>query len=149
MASIKQGREDTKNRREMYLEEKIRTYFKNKKEVVVVYLFGSYAKGKQRPSSDIDIGILLDTTDQGFVKERRNEYMVELARILRKDIHPVILNLAGEELLKQIFLKGKCILVNDSRKLAQYKMVMFAKIAEFGYYRSQMQLGLIRKVMEG
>jgi len=34
--------------------------------------------------------------------------MVELSRILRKDIHPVILNSAGEELLRQIFLKGKC-----------------------------------------
>ncbi|MGA1823923.1 MAG: nucleotidyltransferase domain-containing protein [bacterium] len=41
------------------LEEKIKTYFKNKNEVVAIYLFGSYAKGKQLSASDIDIGILL------------------------------------------------------------------------------------------
>jgi hypothetical protein len=75
--------------------------------------------------------------------------MVELGRLMRKDIDPVILNSASQELLRQIFSKGKCILVNDSKELARYKMVMFARIAEFAYYRNQMQLGLIRKIMEG
>ena len=131
------------------LEEKITAYFKNKKEVIAVYLFGSYAEGKDRDLSDIDIGILLDSKDRDFFKERRNDYIVELGRVMRKDIDPVILNSASEELLRQIFLKGKCILVNDSRKLAEYKMVMFTKIAEFAYYRNRMQSGLIKKIMEG
>ena len=131
------------------LKEKIIDYFKNKEEVIAVYLFGSYAEGKERYLSDIDIGILMDSKDRDFLTRRRNDYMVELARILRKDIHPVILNSASEELLKQIFSKGQCIIVNKSRELARYTMVMFVKIAEFAYYRRQMQSGLIRKVMEG
>ena len=75
--------------------------------------------------------------------------MVELANILRKEIHPVILNSAGEELMRQIFAKGKCILVKDQKKLSLFKMTMFARIADFGYYRNQMQSGLIRGIMEG
>jgi len=51
------------------LEEKIRTYFKNKKEVVAIYLFGSYAAGKEGHLSDIDIGILLDRKELGLVKD--------------------------------------------------------------------------------
>ena len=112
-------------------------------------MFGSYAEGKEHYLSDIDIGILMDSKDRDFLTRRRNDYMVELARILRKDIHPVILNSASEELLKQIFSKGQCIMVTKSRELARYTMVMFVKIAEFAYYRRQMQSGLIRKVMEG
>ncbi|MBW1851901.1 MAG: nucleotidyltransferase domain-containing protein [Deltaproteobacteria bacterium] len=131
------------------LEEKIKSYFRNKSEVIAVYLFGSHAVGKERPFSDIDVGILFDETDSALLLKRRNDYLVELGRLLRKDIHPVILNLAGEELLRQIFLKGKCILINDAKKLAKHKMVMFVKIAEFAYYKNQMQSGLIRKVMEG
>ncbi len=131
------------------LKEKIIAYFESKEEVIAVYLFGSYAEGKERYLSDIDIGILMDSKDRDFVTRRRNDYMVELARILRKDIHPVILNSASEELLKQIFSKGQCIIVNNSRELARYTMVMFVKIAEFSYYRRQMQSGLIRKVMGG
>lgn len=131
------------------LEEKITAYFKNKKEVVAVYLFGSYAEGKDRDLSDIDIGILLDRNNRELFNERKNDYIIELGRLIRKDIDPVILNSASEELLRQVFSKGKCILVNDSRKLARYKMVMFSMIAEFAYYRNQMQSGLIRKIMEG
>lgn len=130
------------------LEENIRVYFRDKKEVIAIYLFGSHAKGKARPLSDIDVGILLDKNDRNFLKQRRKDYTIELGRALRKDIHPMILNLAGEELLKQIFSKGKCILINDAGKLALYRMVMFARIADFAYYRSQMQSGFIRKVME-
>ena len=52
---------------ESMLTKKIKEYFKDKTEVVAVYLFGSHADGK--------------------------------------DIHPVILNFASEQLVKQIFLK--------------------------------------------
>jgi len=132
-----------------FLEGKIRTYFSSKKEVIAVYLFGSFAQGRERNQSDIDLGILLDGTDPDFFNEKRNQYLVELGRILRKDIDPVILNVAGQELLKQVFLKGKCVLVRDVRKLARHKMVMLVRIAEFGSYRNQMQSGLIRKIMAG
>ena len=129
------------------LEEKITAYFKHKKEVIAVYLFGSFAQGRDRDLSDIDIGVLLDRNHRDFFNERRNDYIIELGRLMRKDIDPVILNSASEELLRQVFSKGKCILIKDSRKLARYKMVMFSKIAEFGFYRNRMQRGLIREIM--
>jgi len=130
------------------MQEEIAKYFRTKKEVIAVYLFGSHAEARVRPFSDIDIGILLDRRYQSSADKKRMAYMTELSRILRKDIHPVILNSASEELLKQIFSKGKCILVNNPKELAYYKMVMFAKIADFAHYRKQMQSGLIKKIME-
>jgi hypothetical protein len=72
-----------------------------------------------------------------------------LGRILRKDIHPVILNSAGEELLRQIFSNGKCLLINNPKEFSRFKMVMFSRIADFAYYRTKMQSGLIKKVMKG
>lgn len=131
------------------LEEKIKRYFKTKKEIIAVYLFGSHAVGKEQPFSDVDIGLLFDEMDKDLSFRRRNDYLVELGRLLRKDIHPVILNSANEEVLRQIFLKGKCVLINDAKKLARHKMVMYVKIAEFAYYKRQIQSGLIKKVMEG
>ena len=59
------------------------------------------------------------------------------------------MDFASEELLKQIFKKGKCLVVNDSKKLAYFKMVAFSKIVSFHYYHRQMQSGIIRKVLEG
>ena len=126
----------------------LKQYFKDKHEVIAVYLFGSQATEKQSRSSDVDVGILLDTKDRATEIKKRDQYMVDLANILRKEIHPVILNSAGEELMRQIFAKGDCILIQNQKKLSLFKMTMFARIADYGYYRSQMQSGLIRNVME-
>ncbi len=84
----------------------ISDYFKNKDEVIAVYLFGSYASENNQPFSDIDIGILLNLVDQKFANQQKIRYMTELSRILRKDIHPVILNFASEVLMKQIYSKA-------------------------------------------
>ena len=127
---------------------RLKQYFKDKPEVIAVYIFGSQATGKKMRSSDVDVGILLDTKDRATEIEKRNQYMVDLADILRKEIHPIILNSAGEELMRQIFAKGDCILIKNQKKLSLFKMTMFARIADFGYYRNQMQSGLIRSIME-
>jgi len=97
----------------------------------------------------VDIAVLLDNEYRDHFSDMRVLYMLELARLLRKDIHPVLLNSASEALLKQIFLKGKCILVRDAKKLARHRTAMFADIAEFGYYRDQMQSGLIKRLKKG
>lgn len=126
---------------------KIINYFINKQEVVAIYLFGSYAAGKERKFSDLDIGILLNKTDDCFIMDKTKTYTTELGRILRKDIHPTILNHANEALLRQIFLKGRCLLINDPAILAQFKMAALTKIAEFAYYREQMEKGFLRKLI--
>lgn len=130
------------------LENKLKEYFADKEEVIAVYLFGSYAEGKMYPQSDIDIGILFDETSRHHMNKKRNTYMKELSRILRKDIHPTILNSASEGLMKQIFLKGRCVLINNSKKLSYFKMHTLAKIADFAFYRSRMQAGFIKNFME-
>lgn len=40
--------------------EKIREYCENKPEIVAAYFYGSYAEGRAVPSSDLDIGILVE-----------------------------------------------------------------------------------------
>jgi predicted nucleotidyltransferase len=131
------------------LVEKIRSYFSGKDEIVAVYLFGSYAEGKVRRSSDVDIGILLKSNDSDVFLKKQTEYLKELGRLLRKDIHPVILNTAGEMLIQQIFTKGKCIVDNDHQRHAQFRMVMFSRIAAFSDYKKQMQTGFIKNIMGG
>jgi predicted nucleotidyltransferase len=128
---------------------KIANYFENKEDIIAVYLFGSYASGKVRPRSDIDLAILFDSRDQVMINRRLDNYLIDLSRILRKDIHLTTMNFASEELLKQIFKKGKCLIVNDSKKMACFAMTAYSKIVNFHYYRGQFQAGIIRKVMEG
>jgi hypothetical protein len=130
-------------------ENKITNYFENKEDIVAVYLFGSYATGNSRPCSDVDLAILFDGRDRAIINRQLDKYLIDLSRILRKDIHLTTLNFASEELLKQIFKKGKCLIDNDSTKLARFKMTAYSRIVNFHYYRGQFQAGIVRKVMEG
>ena len=126
----------------------ISDFFKNKDEVVAVYLFGSYASGKQHHMSDIDLGIFFKEKSMSLHYPLIDKYFNSLSRLLRRDIHLVSLNTDSEELLKQIFSKGQCILVNDKNKLVRFKMTAFSKIADFGYYRQIIKDGFINKIME-
>jgi uncharacterized protein len=130
------------------MQEKIAKYFADKPEIAAVYLFGSYAQGTTRPLSDVDIAILLSEKEGKAGNRKRFDYMADLGRILGKDIHPVIMNSAGEELLRKIFTNGRCIQVNDEKALSEFRTVSFSKIAEFGYYRALFQERFIRKLKD-
>ena len=133
----------------MHLEETIADYFKaNSYGTAAVYIFGSQASGKCIPSSDVDIAVLFDRCDPDFIRSRMDEILLRLPKLVRKDVHPVVMNSASEALLKQIFAKGRCLLVHDSSKLAEFKMIAYARIAGFNYYLKKMQAGLIRRVLE-
>ena len=88
------------------MKREIADYFTNKAEVAAVYLFGSQAKRRAIPYSDVDIAILIHRENIESAHLKRIEYLAELGKLLKKDIHPVIMNTAGEELLRQIFSTG-------------------------------------------
>ncbi|WP_319409025.1 nucleotidyltransferase domain-containing protein [uncultured Desulfosarcina sp.] len=127
----------------------IGNYFKDRKEVVAAYLFGSHAAGKERPFSDVDVGVVLTHQDQAEAFQLQSQYTVAMGRKLRKDIHVVVMNTAGETLLKQIFQKGVCVCVNNPSVLARFKMIRFSMIGEFGYYLDMTQAGFRRKLIGG
>jgi uncharacterized protein len=131
------------------LQTTIGNYFKGRKEIVAAYLFGSHAAGKQRPFSDVDVGVILMDRHRRQSFELQSLYTVVLGRKLRKDIHVVIMNTAGETLLKQIFKKGMCVCVNDQSVLARFKMTRYSMIAEFGYYLDLFQAGFRRALTGG
>lgn len=119
--------------------DKMAEYFAARPEVVAVYLFGSYARGREKERSDIDLGILLERDALARENDLRTSYLIDLARILRKDLHIVIMNGAGEGIVGQIFKHGKCIFQRNPRSLALFKTARYSMIAEFGYLRAIME----------
>lgn len=128
---------------------KIAGYFAAKPEVVAVYLFGSYARGREKELSDIDLGILLERDVLSAQNDLRTSYLIDLARILRKDLHIVIMNSAGEGVLAQIFKHGKCIFQRNPRTLASFRTASFSMIAEFGYLRAMMEKAIVSRILGG
>jgi predicted nucleotidyltransferase len=130
------------------LQTTIANYFLNRKEIVAIYLFGSQATGRQRPFSDVDVGVILQHAELDNASELHGKYTMALGRLLRKDVHIVILNTAGEVLLKQVFTKGGCIHVNDAKALRHFKMKSYAMIADFGFLLDKLQTGFRNQIMK-
>ena len=98
--------------------------------------------------SDVDIGILLNQKNSKSQSFFQKEYIIQLGRLLRKDIHPVIMNTAGEVLLKQILGKGKLVLEIDSKLHKNFKSISLSKIVDFNLYLEKMHYSLIKQVLE-
>jgi uncharacterized protein len=129
------------------IEDTIRSYYEHRREVAAVFLFGSRASGMEIGASDVDLGLVLETLDPDRMSAIAASSITGLGRVLRKDIHPVILNTAGETLVQQV-LKGKLLCVNNPEFFARFLMVSVSRIAEFGYYRRMFQRGAARKIDE-
>lgn len=130
------------------IKDKIKHYFKDRKEIAAIYLFGSYASGKERHMSDVDIGVLLNHKYFKSSEILKEQYILQLGRLLRKDIHPVIMNSAGEVLLKQILGKGNLVLVRNSKFHKEFKMVSVSKIVDFSFYLKRMHSSLTKRIIE-
>jgi len=74
--------------------------------------------------------------------------LLDLSRMLRKDIHITKLNNASENLLLQVLKKGQCLVVNNKKELSIFKMNAYTKIADFSYHKKMMQQGFLNSMME-
>lgn len=131
------------------MNERIIRFFEARPEITAVYLFGSCARGLAKETSDVDLAILLDPHANVDESELKRSVLIGLSKLLRKEIHLVILNRAGELLSAQIFKYGKCLYNSNPGILSGFRTVQFSKIVEFAYLRNIMEKGFIRKVMEG
>jgi predicted nucleotidyltransferase len=126
--------------------DKIADFFQDRHEVNAVYVFGSYARGREQRDSDLDLAILLSHNAVDERSKLKTEYTIHLSRILRKDLHLIIMNDAGEEIIAQVFKYGQCIFNRKPELLSRFRMVSYAMIAEFGYLRNKMKQGFVRGV---
>jgi len=89
--------------------------FARRPEVLVAYLFGSHARGRPTPISDVDFAVLLsEAVPRESYLDYRIALMQELSRIFRSDeAQVVILNQAPPLLAYKVIVEGKPLLCRD------------------------------------
>ena len=131
------------------MNEEIVRFFETRPEVVAVFLFGSCARGRAKEASDVDLAILVDPHMNIDESRLKRDLIIGISRVVRKEIHLVILNRAGELLSAQVFKYGHCLYNSKPGILSGFRALQFSKIADFAYLRNIMEKGFTRKVMEG
>ena len=76
-------------------------------------------------------------------------YYAGLGDVLRLDVHPLIMNNAGEVVLEQAFRSGIIVYGADSLEFKQFKMYRCAQIAAFNDYMKYVETLKINKLPVG
>lgn len=127
----------------------VAAYCAERPEIVACYLFGSQATGKARAESDVDLAFLLKSdVPRSHYVDLSLEYFAQLSRMLRQDIHPLIMNSAGEVVLEQIFRKGMPVYGGEDFDSAYFRMTQTAQIAEFAPLRKRMEDNFLERMKE-
>ncbi len=104
------------------IKETLNNYFKDRKEILFAYIFGSVATGTCNKLSDIDIAIFIDERkidEKDYRYGYQAEVMTDLMDILKTNkIDLVVLNYAAALLKHRVIYYGKLIYSkNESQRI--------------------------------
>ena len=93
-------------------------------EAQAIYLYGSVARGEQRPDSDIDLAVLLPREQARRVGELTMcETHLALERLAQRSVDLVNLRLAGRVLQNQVVVTGQLMHVADETARREFEML--------------------------
>lgn len=125
--------------------------FKKRPEINALYLFGSYARDKLKPLSDIDIAALLKKgVSRADYWNLRLELMNKAAAILGTDeIDFVILNEAPFELRYNILKEGKILFCRNEKERQEFQERAVLDYLDTQALREEGFLHLRQRIKEG
>ena len=97
--------------------ESLKSSLDNRQEVLLAFLFGSFAGKRIRRSSDVDIGILFKSVP-GI--HAINDLREELSSILQREVDLAILNHASPVLNMQILKNGILLYARDRKHFHRF-----------------------------
>lgn len=103
------------------ISEKLSEYFSSKSDVNLALIFGSYARGKFRDSSDVDIALDFSAADEDERLEKWLTMRAELELLLGREIDLVDFSKAEGLILSQIIEKNIRV-KNNSELYAKYNL---------------------------
>ena len=87
----------------------LKKYFQEESSVILSFLFGSFAKGRQMEESDVDIAVWMKN------KERKAKIYCKLCQILEREVDLVDLEEAPASLISSVFKTGIPLTIKDKK----------------------------------
>ena len=93
------------------------------KNIDAIVLFGSYARGKERNTSDIDVAI---KPNEEIDKKQMFNIKNKLEEAIGIDVHLINLNTINDDFIYEILISGKTLYCNDQYKFEMYKLKKYS-----------------------
>jgi hypothetical protein len=109
----------------------VKDLFKNRKEIQLAYLYGSYAKGTQTEFSDIDIGVVIKEKFEGdplYFAELSSEIEKKFNYKINVDLR--ILNNTTPRFLFQVLNNSIVLFVRNRRYMYEFELKVLSMYQE-------------------
>lgn len=107
--------------------EQIKLYCENNKDIIMAFLFGSYASGYSCKESDVDIAVYLAQED----KTIESQVQTCLERTLKKEVDLVVLNRCPAVLAWTVLRKGIPIIIKNRAKYTDFMLEVSSEAEDF------------------
>lgn len=104
------------------------------KDIICIYIFGSYLKGRFKKESDIDIAVL---AEEKLNSIERWEISNIIGDRLNIDIDLIDLRSASTVLKAQVVSKGLCIYESDKKRKETFEMLSLSDYARLNEERKE------------
>lgn len=128
------------------LTERLRRLLSAAPGVVVAYLYGSHARGRPGPLSDVDVALLLDSNDE----ESELELTAAIARTIapmRADV--VVLNDAPLALSYRVLRDGRVLVSHDDKARVEHWVRTIDRYLDMAPARRVLVAGTRNRLREG
>jgi len=121
--------------------EAVKSFLIKELQAELIYLFGSYAKGKERPDSDLDLAFLSSKEIDDY---QRFLTAQKLASKLNIEVDLIDLKKASTVFKAQI-IQGKLLYAEDKKQQQEFEMLTLKKYARLNEERKE----IIDKIERG
>jgi len=130
---------------------KLATHFADSREVMALYLFGSYARGEADQLSDVDIALLLRPNLPRETMWRLGLRLnAEVCNILgTEDVDVIVLNTAPLEAQFEIIRTGKLLHSSDENIRTEYEVQMMNAYWDFKKVLDEYDAYALKRIREG
>lgn len=113
----------------------LKEYFEKIPEVLMAFIFGSFAKGFVMEESDIDIGIYLkENLLEKEKEELETKIYSEISKILQKNVDLVILNEAPASLISNVLKTGIPLRMKNKKLYWEVYLKSSTEAEDFFYF---------------
>jgi predicted nucleotidyltransferase len=114
----------------MNLIEKLKTFLESDPNIILAFMFGSRARGKQKKVSDIDIGIYFAEPPEGL---DLLGFITMLSELAGRDVDVVVLNNASAFLRHQVMKNKINLTIKDKLVYRNFREKTISDYDEYKY----------------
>lgn len=130
--------------------EKLKNYFEKRDDIVMAFLFGSWAKSQEGIESDVDIAIyfkpkgkIFEWEETGFQYDSEKHIWLDVERIVEKEVDLLVLNRATPTIADSA-LRGIPIIIKDRNLYMDFLLRVTSEAIDFrqwveGYWKLKEQ----------